>query len=81
MSTLVKGKSVRMDDRYLQVELEDGRIIMTPMAWYPELLQATPAQLANHRLICQSTGIEWPDLDYQLNIAVMLEAPQQQQAA
>ena len=34
MSTLLKGKSVHFDDRYLHVELEDGRIILTPMSWY-----------------------------------------------
>ena len=32
MSILVKGKSVHFDDRYLHVELEDDRIILTPMS-------------------------------------------------
>ena len=31
MSILVKGKSVHFDDRYLHIELEDGRIISTLM--------------------------------------------------
>ena len=37
MNTLTKGKSIHFDDRYLHVELEDGRIISTPMSWYTEL--------------------------------------------
>jgi hypothetical protein len=34
MNILAKGKSVHFDDRYLHVELEDGRVILTPMSWY-----------------------------------------------
>ena len=37
MSILIKGKTVHFDDRYLHVELEDGRIILTPMSWYKDL--------------------------------------------
>lgn len=81
MSTLTKGKSVRFDDRYLRVELEDGRVILTPMLWYRELQQASIAQLKNYTFICQGTGIEWPDLDYQLSIDSMLMSQPQRQAA
>ena len=38
---LLKGKSVHFDDWYLHVELEDGRIILTPMSWYKELQEAS----------------------------------------
>jgi hypothetical protein len=81
MNTLTKGKSVRFDDRYLHVELEDGRVILTPMTWYWELQQASIAQLRNYTFICQGTGIEWPDLDYQLSIDSMLMTQPQRQAA
>ncbi len=81
MSTLIKGKSVRFDDRYLSVELDDGRIISTPMAWYKELQSAPFAVLKNYQFICRGTGIEWPDLDYQLSIESMLVAVPAQQAA
>lgn len=30
----LKGKTIHFDDRYLHVELEDGRIILTPMTGY-----------------------------------------------
>jgi len=67
-----KGKRVTFNDRYLNVELEDGRIISTPLDWYPELKKATLEQLANYRFICKGTGIEWEDLDCQLSIESML---------
>lgn len=70
MSSL-KGKAVHFDERYLHVELKDGRIISTPMSWYPDLQRATLAQLVQYRFICRGTGIEWPELDYHLSIAGM----------
>jgi len=49
-----------------------GRIIRTPLEWYPELKKATIVQIKNWKLICRGTGIEWEDLDYHLNIQSML---------
>jgi hypothetical protein len=70
--TSFKGKSVHFDDKYLHVELEDGRIISTPMDWYPELRKASLTQLGNYSFICRGTGVEWPDLDYHLSVEAML---------
>lgn len=81
MNILIKGKSVRFDDRYLHVELEDGRIISTPMKWYKELQTATFKQLTHYKFICRGTGIEWVDLDYHLSIESMLLSKINQQAA
>lgn len=81
MSTLHKGKAVHFDDRYLHVELEDGRVILTPMTWYKELQNATLKQLLNYQFICHSTGIEWPELDYHLSIESMLQTHIEKQAA
>jgi hypothetical protein len=74
MSSSVRGNAVRFDERYLHVELEDGRIVSTPMAWYPTLQGARPPELANYQFICGGTGIEWPDLDYHLSVESMLLA-------
>jgi hypothetical protein len=72
MNGSVKGKAVHFDDRYLHVELEDGRVISTPMEWYEDLQAATLRDLGNYVFICRGTGIEWPDLDYHLSIESML---------
>ncbi len=71
MSTL-KGEKVHFDDQYLHVKLNDGRIISTPIEWYPELQRSTLKQLSNYKFICQGTGIEWPEFDYHLSIESML---------
>jgi len=81
MSISIKGKSVHFDDRYLHVELEDGRVILTPMSWYKELQEATFKQLVNYQFICHGTGIEWTELDYHLSIEGMLLPQIKQKAA
>jgi hypothetical protein len=81
MNILTKGKAVHFDDRYLHVELEDGRVILTPMSWYKELQTATFKQLTNYQFICQGTGIEWTELDYHLSIDSMLLSQSKQQTA
>lgn len=69
---ILKANTVHFTDRYLNIELNDGRIISTPLEWYPELYAATVRQLKNYTLICRGTGIEWPDLDYHLSVGSML---------
>jgi hypothetical protein len=77
----VKGKAVHFDDRLLHVELEDGRVISTPMEWYNNLQCATMLQLKNCKFICHGTGIEWPDIDYHLSIESMLAFHSEKQVA
>ena len=72
MSGLIKGKKVHFDDSYLHVELEDGRIISTPISWYEPLQKASWQELKDYKLICQNTGIEWESIDYHLSIESML---------
>jgi hypothetical protein len=67
-----KAEEVHFSDNYLNVKLNDGRIISTPLEWYYELETATLQQLKNYRLICRGTGIEWEELDYHLSIESML---------
>jgi len=80
MNTL-KGKTIHFDDRSLHVELENGRIISTPMTWYQELQQASLNQLSNYQFICHGTRIEWVELDYHLSIESMMVASSLKKAA
>lgn len=52
----------------LTVTLVDGRRITVPLAWFPRLQRATPAQRQNLELLGQGQGIHWPDLDEDLSI-------------
>lgn len=54
----------------LWVELVDGRTLGVPLAWFPQLLAATPQQLADHEL--SARGIHWDALDEDLSIEGLL---------
>jgi len=63
---------VRFDAERLIVDLADGRTIAVPLAWYPRLLNATPAQRANWIKAGGGFGIHWPDVDEDLSVAGLL---------
>ena len=63
---------VRFDDDVMSVDLADGRTITVPLAWYPRLLNATPAQRANWDLCGGGFGIHWPDIDEDLSAQGLL---------
>jgi hypothetical protein len=56
----------------LSVDLRDGRTITVPLAWYPRLLNATPAQRANWQVAGGGYGIHWPDIDEDLSTEGLL---------
>jgi hypothetical protein len=55
------------------VRLEDGREIRFPASKNRRLRGATPTQLANVEVICNGTGLHWPDLDEDLSLLGILE--------
>jgi len=64
---------VRFDDDTMSVDLADGRTITVPLAWYPRLLDATPAQRLNWQRCGGGFGIHWPDIDEDLSTQGLLE--------
>jgi len=50
------------------VDLADGRSLVVPLAWYPRLLRATPAERQNWQLLGDGYAIEWPDLDEHIGV-------------
>jgi hypothetical protein len=65
-------KSVTIDAEQLTVQLFDGRAIAVPLAWYPRLADATPAQRENFEVAGGGYGIHWPDLDEDLSTEGLL---------
>ena len=57
-------------DDMLWVTLQDGRVIGTPLSWYPFLKDAAPENLTNIQL--KWNAIWWPDLEEGLSIEGML---------
>jgi Protein of unknown function (DUF2442) len=58
------------DDRRLTVTLADGRVLQTPLWWYPRLLAATAEQKS--RVELSPLGIHWPEIDEDISVASML---------
>ena len=63
---------VRFDSERLIADLADGRTIAVPLASYPRLQGATPAQRANWIEAGGGFGIHWPDVDEDLGVAGLL---------
>ena len=65
-------KGVRVGEFDLVVDLVDGRTISVPLAWFPRLLHASPAQRNNWKLAGGGFGINWPDMDEDVSTASLL---------
>jgi hypothetical protein len=64
--------SVQFEQQSLKVLLVDGRELSVPLEWFPRLLNATPEQRDNWRLIGGGVGIHWKDVDEDLSIESLL---------
>ena len=74
-------KAVRFTDEKLTVDLEDGWTITVPLAWYPRLLRATPAQRANWQIAGGGFGIHWPEVEEDLSTQGLLRGARSPQAS
>ena len=66
------AQSVSITEDSLIVDLDDGRTISVPLAWFPRLLHGTIKERNNWRLIGKGEGIDWPDLDEDISIEGIL---------
>ena len=66
----ISPKAVRFDEDTMWVSLSDGRTIAAPLAWFPRLLEASPAQRTLVEL--SSGGLHWDALDEDISIAGLL---------
>jgi len=66
-ATDLRVKEVSDGEDRLTVELMDGRSISVPLAWYPRLAKATPAQLSRWEVAGGGFGIHWPGIDEDLS--------------
>jgi hypothetical protein len=67
---IVPAIAVRVTDDALVVDLEDGRQVSAPLAWYPRLLHGTAKERANFEI--GHYGIHWPDLDEDISVKGLL---------
>ena len=64
--------NVLLTDDTLSVDLNDGRSISVPIAWFPRLLYSTEQERNNWRLIGRGQGIHWEDIDEDISIEGLL---------
>jgi hypothetical protein len=70
--TAARARTVTVTEEALTVDLDDGRTISVPLAWYPRLLHGTPEERAYSRLIGGGEGIHWPELDEDIRVEGLL---------
>ena len=70
--TAVSALDVAITHHAITVDLHDGRTLTVPLAWYPRLLDGTPAERSNWHLIGNGESIHWPDLDEDISVENLL---------
>jgi hypothetical protein len=74
MSTLVSdalAKQVRFEEDTMWVDLADGRTLGVPLAYFPRLLNATPAERVKYVVSGGGTGLHWDDLDEDISVPAL----------
>lgn len=62
--------AIRFDEYSFWVDLDDGRTLGIPLAWFPRLLHASPAQREAAKL--SRAGLHWEEIDEDISIAGLL---------
>lgn len=63
-------KAVHFDEACFWVELEDGRTLGVPLAWFPRLMNGAPELREKYSV--SSSGLHWEELDEDIFIAGLL---------
>ncbi len=75
----ISASKVWFDEESMWLDLTDGRTLSVPLAWYPRLMKATPAQREQVRL--SRLGLHWEDLNEDISVQGLLEGKRDQTAA
>lgn len=67
----ILAEAIRFDEDSLWVDLNDGRTLGVPLAWFPRLLNASSEQRA--RVEISYGGLHWDELDEDISVAGLLE--------
>lgn len=72
MNTSISATAVSFDEHTMWVELEDGRSLGVPLAWFPRLLRATPMQRNACRIGYGGFGLHWEEIDEDISVEGLL---------
>ena len=68
----VFAQSVVFSEDSMTVNLDDGRALSVPLAWYPRLLHGKHEEREKYELIGEGEGIHWPALDEDISVEGLL---------
>jgi hypothetical protein len=66
----ISATSVRFDNDTMWVTLSDARVIGVPLAWFPRLMRATPAERAGVEI--SPYGLHWTAIDEDISVSGLL---------
>lgn len=66
----ISPTEVTFDEHSMWVAISDGRMLGVPLAWFPRLLHASPAQ--RDQVALSRTGLHWEELDEDISIDGLL---------
>ena len=69
----VRATRVRVSRGWVIVRLADDREVRFPVSKSRRLREGTAAQVQNVELICNGSGLHWPDLDEDLSVEGIIE--------
>jgi len=72
-SIQARAKRVRVTRGWVVLRLEDDREIRFPISKSRRLRDGDPRAVRNVELICNGTGLHWPELDEDLSVEGILE--------
>lgn len=70
MSSL--AKAVSFDANAMWVDFVDGRKLSVPLAYFPRLLNATPAQREHYEISGGGSGLHWDELNEDISVENLL---------
>jgi hypothetical protein len=59
---------VRFEQHQIVVTFLDGNELTAPLAWFPKLYYASPAQLSNWQIMGKGMHIHWADLNEDISV-------------
>jgi len=71
-SKLARATEIKIKGDRIQIVLNDGRVFSAPLAWIPNLVNATQKQREKYELIAEGLQIYWPDLQNEISIQPFL---------
>ena len=67
-----QARNIRFTSDMMWVDLADGRQLGVPLAYFPRLLHASPAEREKYTISGAGTGLHWDELDEDISVTGLL---------